>query len=95
MNLADLHHETDREFSSATLFNGDTGKVAAMQLRRNAQIKPHTSALPALLVCVSGEVMYEENNRKEKLGPGDYVKIQPEVLHWVHGLADAQLILLK
>ncbi|MFZ1306611.1 MAG: hypothetical protein WAT20_09140 [Ferruginibacter sp.] len=52
--------------------------------------------MPALLVCVTGEVVFEnEKGIKENLLPGDYVHIEPMIQHSVKGIEDSQLLLIK
>ena len=43
-----------------------------------------------------GQVIFEnETGAKETLSTGDYVHIKPMVKHWVIGLLDSQLLLVK
>ena len=59
-------------------------------------LKEHITKTPALLLCISGFVMYEDENDTEiTLEPGDYVMITPEVKHWLFASVKSQLVLLK
>lgn len=40
-------------------------------------------------------IFENEKGLKEILLPGDYVNIEAMVKHWVKGIADSQLILIK
>ncbi|CAN5397335.1 hypothetical protein BH10BAC1_BH10BAC1_19200 [soil metagenome] len=94
MNLKN-NHSTEKPVSATPLFKGE-GATVALQILKNQQLKEHTTKVPALLVCVIGEVVFEnENGIKETLHPGDYVNIEPIVKHWVVGQEDSQLLLLK
>lgn len=94
MNLK-THHSAEKSVSAVPLFKGE-GIATALQILQNQQLKEHTTKIPALLVCVVGEVVFEnENGIKETLQSGDYVNIEPHVKHWVVGKLDSQLLLLK
>lgn len=94
MNLKN-NHSTERSVSAIPLFKGE-GNAVALQILQNQQLKEHTTKVPALLICVEGEVIFEnENGIKETLQSGDYIHIESLVKHWVIGNRDSQLILLK
>jgi len=94
MNLKNSH-STEKPVSAIPLFKGE-GNATALQILQNQQLKEHTTKVPALLICVVGEVIFEnENGIKETLQSGDFVNIEPLVKHWVVGNLDSQLLLLK
>lgn len=94
MNLDTLHPE-EKNISFVQLFKGE-GLVTAMRLQANEILQKHTTRTPALLVCVSGQVVYhEERGTKVTLGSGDYVHIEADVVHWVESLSRSNLLLLK
>lgn len=94
MNLSELH--SDKEISAANLFKGETGTTNAIQLQPRTALKKHTTKTPALLLCVSGEVVYEDEQQvKIIMRQGDYVEILPDVVHWVEAVELSQLILMK
>lgn len=94
MNLKSSH-STEKPVSAIPLFKGE-GNATALQILQNQQLKEHTTKVPALLICVAGEVIFEnENGIKETLQSGDYINIEPFVKHWVIGILDSQLLLLK
>ncbi|MFN5416681.1 MAG: cupin domain-containing protein [Flavobacteriia bacterium] len=95
MNLVELHDQT-KEVSASALFKGEIGSATAIQLLRNGTLKEHVTKTPALLVCVSGFVRYEdENDHEVELSPGDYFMITPNLRHWLNASVDSQLILFK
>lgn len=60
------------------------------------QLKEHITKVPALLICIEGEAIFEnENGLQETLLPGAYVNIEPLVKHWINGISTCQLVLLK
>ena len=95
MNLKDLHQDT-KSISTASLFKMTEGTVTSIQILANEQLKEHTTKVPALLTCVIGKVVFEnEKGLKETLLSGDYVQIEPMVKHWINAVTTSQLILIK
>lgn len=94
MILKELH-STSSKVSAFPLFSG-TGMVAAIQIPAREQLKEHITKVEAVLLCVEGEVLYEtEEGERVILNPGKYVNIEPNVKHWVNGIKNSQLILMK
>lgn len=78
------------------LFKGESGTSTAIQLQRNGTLKEHSTRTPALLLCISGILAYEDENETETtLEPGDYVMIIPGIKHWIYTTIPSQLLLLK
>lgn len=95
MNIKELHTQ-EKPVSAISLFKSELGNATAIQILNGGLLKEHITKTPALLICVEGEVVFEnENGLKEKLLPGDYVNIEPMVKHWVEGSIESQLILIK
>lgn len=95
MNIKELHTQK-KAVSAVSFFKSEQGTVTAIQILQNQQLKEHTTKTPALLICVDGNANFEnENGIKETLLPGDYVNIEPMVKHWVSGITDSRLILIK
>lgn len=95
MNIKDLHTE-DKAVSAKVLFKGEHGNATAIRILLGEILKEHITQIPALLVCIEGEVSFEnENGRKETLLPGDFIAIEPMIKHWVTGIRESQLILFK
>ncbi len=95
MNLRELH-DTNKDVSAKPIFKAQTGTVTALQLLENALLKEHTTKVPALLVCVAGEVFFEnENGHKQTLAAGDVLQIEPLVKHWVKANKVSQLLLIQ
>lgn len=95
MNILNLH-TNEKEVSAMPLFKGELGTATAMLLQKDGSLKEHLSKTPALLVCVTGNVVYEDATAtKVALQPGDYVAIPANVNHWLVASVKSQLLLLK
>ena len=95
MNIKELHTQ-EKPVSAISLFKSELGNATAIQILQGGLLKEHITKTPALLICMEGEVIFEnENGIKETLIPGDYVHIEPMVKHWVEGRIKSQLILIK
>jgi len=94
-NLKKLH-PIEKEVSAVSLFKFAEGDCKAIQILKDQVLKEHITKVPALLICVIGNVIFEnENGMVENLSSGDYVHIEPILKHWVSAKEDSQLILLK
>ena len=94
MNLKNLHTEK-KAVQTKVLFEPKE-KVISLQIAKDEQLSEHVTNVPALLVCVSGNGMYgDENGQKITLQSGDYVKIEPNVKHWVDAYVDSNFLLIK
>lgn len=94
-NISALH-DAAQAVSPKPLFKGTENTVAALQINKDGLLKEHITKVEALLVCVAGEVVYEdENGLRQALFNGDYIRIKPMVKHWVRGVQDSQLLLIK
>lgn len=95
MNLKEIH-KSEKEVSAKPLFKGDEGTTIAIQLQRHGTLKEHITKTPALLICISGYVTYEDENDFEiALEPSDCIEIKPNVKHWLYASELSQLILCK
>ena len=95
MNIKELHAQ-EKPVSATSLFRSELGNATAIQILQGEKLKEHITKTPALLICVEGEVVFEnENGIKETLFSGDYIHIEPMVKHWVEGTIESQLILIK
>lgn len=95
MNIKELHTQ-EKPVSATSLFKSELGNATAIKILKGEKLKEHITKTPALLLCLEGEVIFEnENGKKERLISGDYVNIEPMVKHWVEGSSESQLILIK
>ncbi len=95
MNIKELHTQ-EKPVSAISLFKSEMGNATALKILKGEKLKEHITKTPALLICIEGEVIFEnEKGFKETLMAGDYVNIEPMVKHWVEGTVKSQLILIK
>ena len=67
-----------------------------MQIAKGEQLKEHISKIPVLLVSVSGKAKFGDDQGHEiNLESGDYVKIEPNVKHWVDAFEESNFLLIK
>ena len=95
MNVKDLHQNT-KAISTASLFKTTASNVTSIQILIDQQLKEHITIVPALLLCLTGEAIFEnENGIKLTLTTGDYVNIEPNTKHWINAISTSNLILIK
>ncbi|MBK7232954.1 MAG: hypothetical protein IPH93_12010 [Saprospiraceae bacterium] len=95
MNIKELHTQ-EKPVSATSLFKSELGNATAIKILQGRKLKEHVTKTPALLICMEGEVIFEnEKGIKEILLPGDFMNIEPMVEHWVNGTIESQLILIK
>ena len=95
MNIKELHTQ-EKPVSATSLFKSELGNATAIKILKGEILKEHITKTPALLICIKGEAIFEnENGVRETLKTGDYVNIEPMVKHWVEGKIECQLILIK
>ncbi|MBP6430134.1 MAG: hypothetical protein KA319_00020 [Ferruginibacter sp.] len=95
MNIKDLHQDT-KAISTALVFKTTEGNVTSIQILANQQLKEHITKVPAMLLCLTGEAIFEnENGIKITLTTGEFVNIEPNVKHWVNAKSISNLILIK
>ena len=95
MNIKVLHTQ-EKPVSATSLFKSELGNATAIKILKGEKLKEHITKTPALLICMEGEVIFEnEKGIKEPLKSGDYINIEPMVKHWVDGIIESQLILIK
>ena len=95
MNIRQLHTQ-EKPVSAISIFKSELGKATAIKILKDETLKEHITKIPAILICLEGEAIFEnENGIKETLKTGDYVNIEPMVKHWVEAKIESQLILIK
>lgn len=95
MNLKNLHTET-KAVQTSVLFTGTEGKVISLQIAGGEELKEHSSKVPAVLVCISGNAVYnDEKDNVVNLTSNDYVMIEENVKHWVNAIEESNFLLIK
>ncbi|MDI1318239.1 hypothetical protein [Flavobacterium sp.] len=94
MNLKDLHTE-DKAVQTYVLFE-PTEKVISMQIAKGEQLKEHFTKIPALLVCISGNAVFSnENGDVINLQSGVYVNIEENIKHKIDAIEESNFLLIK
>lgn len=89
-------HKSDAPVSAQVLFKGIEGVTRSLQINKGGLLKEHITETKAMLICVSGEVRYEDEKKSSYiLKQGEYIKIETKVKHWVTGIENSQLLLIK
>ncbi len=95
MNIKDLH-PADKRVSAKPAFKADNYSAVSIQILKGDQLKEHITKTPAYLVCISGSVIFEnEEGLMKTIISGDFIIIEPNIKHWVDGLEDSQLLLVR
>lgn len=96
MNLNTFHTEDKPVLAKRLFSSSPNGHVTSLRITAGNQLKEHITPVPALLVCVSGEVVFEnEAGLSENLSQGDFINIEANSKHWVNALLDSNLLLIK
>ena len=68
MNLKDTHNNST-SVQTNVLFPANEGKVISLQILKGEQLKEHITNVPAFLICVIGNAIYEDEKGrcKEKI----------------------------
>ena len=95
MNIKDLH-TPDKGVSATSIFKSDLGNAISIRLLKGEELKEHITKIKALLVCIEGNAIFEnEKGAKYDLKSGDYVNIEEFVKHKVFAVIESHLILIK
>jgi hypothetical protein len=83
MNIKEIHTQ-EKPVSATSLFKSELGNATAIQILQGGKLKEHITKTPALLICMEGEVIFEnEKGIKETLLSGDYVNIEQMEKNWL------------
>ncbi len=95
MNLLNLIAPTEKGVSTQNVLK-DKASATLISIKKDAVLKEHQSMTNAMLVLLSGKVVYEEKDRTENLSAAlDFVHIPAHLTHKLTGLEDAQLLLIQ
>lgn len=95
MNIANLH-TAEKKVSAVKLENDGQPVLMAIRILKDEILAKHLTKIPAVLICISGETVYEtEKGEKQVLETGDYVNIKPNVVHWLKAIKESQLLLIR
>ena len=95
MILKNLHTE-NKPIQTQLLFEPKDAKVISLQIAKGETLKEHLSKIPALLVCISGNAVFtDENGIVVNLNSGNYVMIEENVKHAVKAIEESNFLLMK
>ena len=95
MNLNDFLPDGLKPVATKNLLK-DSGVVTLLSIKKDSILKEHQSKTNAMLVLLSGQATYEEENRKIGLKKiHDFVLIPEKVSHKVLAEEDAVLLLIQ
>ena len=94
MNLKELHTE-NKEIQTQLLQKSGQGSVISLQIAADGVLKEHISKVPALLICVTGTAIYEEEQRKIDMSSGDFVRIESNIKHKVTAITESNFLLIR
>lgn len=97
MNLSKLIPESDKAIATQRILNEKgNGTATLLQLKKGAVLKKHHSKTNAVLILLTGKVIYEEDNRSVLLSvPNDWIDIPEKIVHQVIGEEDTLLLLIQ
>lgn len=95
MKLSSLHTE-QKSLSVIPLKKNGEGTLLSIHLEKGGELPNHKTAVPTVLVCVSGNTTYStERGEKVLLQAGDMVNIEPHVVHRLEASEISELLLMK
>lgn len=95
MNINQLH-DFSKLLSVKTLFKNENGMVSSIKILKDGILDKHTSMVPTVLICIKGNVIFQdERGAEEDMKAGDFVLIEPDVVHWMKGLRRSDLVLFQ
>ena len=95
MNIKDVA-KLKNEVNASVIFKTENSIVTAINIQKGGLLKEHITKTTALLLCVNGVALFEnENGEAITLKHGDFLEIKPMIKHWVKGIEDSNLILVK
>ncbi len=95
MNLLELLAPTEKGVSTKNVLKA-TASATLINIKKDAVLKEHQSMTDALLVLLSGSVVYDEAARRESLDQHmDFVQIPAQTTHKLTGLDDSVLLLIQ
>lgn len=95
MNISELHQDK-KPVTTASIFKTAGSSATSIQIQAKEQLKKHISKVPALLICISGNSIYQDTEGKKlELSTGDYVNIEPDIEHWIDAQSTSTFVLIR
>lgn len=77
------------------LRKGENYHVLAIGFNKNMILEKHKSNIPARILVIKGEVVYNHDGGNTTLGLYDEYEIPVEETHWVEAKEDSMMLVIK
>ena len=95
MNLKNKIENTEKDVIAKNILK-EKGNATLIKLKKDAVLKEHQSMTNAMLVLLSGNVIYEEKERTESLSDElDFLYIPQKITHKVSANEDSLMLLIQ
>lgn len=91
--LVSLAPTREGRVSVGRVFDGDRLRVRTLNIPAGVTLAEHVSGVPVLIHVASGRVTMDIGGHTHELGQGALVRAAGDVVHEVHAIEDAQLVL--
>ena len=82
MNLKEFHKD-NLGVQSNMIFPTTEGKVISLQIQKGSQLKEHITKVPAILICILGCAVYEDEKGIRFEKPKLTFKLFYKFLFWI------------
>ena len=87
--------ETSEKPVPKILWQGEKSHILAIGLKKGMLLSKHNSKIPARIVVIKGEIVYNNDNGGTALSLYDEHEIPVEEYHWVEAMEDSMMLVLK
>ena len=95
MNIQDFTNSFSKPIATNKILRANASTIL-LEIASGAVLKEHQSMTEALLILISGAVVYEEEDRSVELKEiMDFVQIPAQLTHRVRGLKNSRLLLIQ
>ena len=95
MKISAIHTEA-KALSIVPLKKNGEGTLLSIHLEKGGELPKHKTAVPAVLICISGSTVYStEKGEEVHMEAGDLVHIEANVEHRLEASEVSELVLMK
>jgi quercetin dioxygenase-like cupin family protein len=87
--------ENARKVKAEKISTGNFTEVIHLHLKKDSKMEEHIAKSNATLVVLEGEVDFILQEKRYKLGKGDYLNFEANILHSLEAFEETHLILIK